>query len=94
MRSPIIFNEQACTGCNLCVEVCPMDVFTPQSDNRPPAVTYPEECRYCGACWVRCPQRAKGAIDVVPPPAIRVSILRGEPRVSETTYRASRRGSI
>ncbi len=78
MRSPIRFDEKACNGCNLCVEICPMDIMAPSTErHKPPSVVYPEECRYCGACWVRCPYQKQGAIKVVPPPAMRVSVLRG-----------------
>ncbi len=79
MHPPVVFNEQVCNGCNLCVEVCPMDIFAPNPEKKmPPIVVYGDECRFCGACWVRCPHSAKGAIKIVPPPAARVSILRGD----------------
>ena len=29
---------------------------------KPPTVAYPDECAYDGACWLRCPERDKGAI--------------------------------
>ncbi len=78
MYPPVVFNESVCTGCNFCVEVCPMDIFAPNpEDQKPPLVVYGEECRYCGACWVRCPKRDKNALRSVVPPAMRVSILRG-----------------
>ena len=85
MHPPVVFNGQVCNGCNFCLEVCPMDIFAPSPENQqPPLVVYPEECRYCGACWVRCPYRTKGAIKIVPPPAMRVSILRsGRPGPTE-----------
>jgi NAD-dependent dihydropyrimidine dehydrogenase PreA subunit len=43
---------------------------------KPPTVAYPDECAYDGACWLRCPERDKGAIKVVPPLPMRVSILK------------------
>jgi NAD-dependent dihydropyrimidine dehydrogenase PreA subunit len=76
---PVIFNEEACTGCNACVEVCLMEILEANPENgRPPLVKYPDECAYDGACWMQCPQQEKGAIKIVPPLAMRVSILRGE----------------
>ena len=36
---------------------------------KPPIVKYPDECAYDGACWMRCPQREKGANKVSPAPA-------------------------
>ena len=78
MHSPVLFNESGCDGCNICVDICPMDVFGPNPDNgKPPLVLYGDECRYCGACWMRCPHRKKQALTIVVPPAMRVSILRG-----------------
>ncbi len=78
MHPPVIFNEKTCIACNICVEVCPTDIFAPNPEScRPPLVVYPEECRYCGACWMRCPARKKNALTIVVPPAMRVSILRG-----------------
>jgi NAD-dependent dihydropyrimidine dehydrogenase PreA subunit len=78
MHPPVIFDELVCIGCNVCVEVCPMDIFAPNPEScQPPLVVYGDECRYCGACWARCPYRKKYAIKIVVPPAMRVSILRG-----------------
>ncbi len=77
MHPPVVFG-QACNGCNLCVEICPMDIFVASPEvHGAPIVMYPEECRYCGACWQRCPHRAKDALRIIVPPAMRISILRG-----------------
>ncbi|MDE3076743.1 MAG: ferredoxin family protein [Chloroflexota bacterium] len=78
MHPPVVFDGYVCNGCNKCVEVCPMDIFLPNpEEHSPPLVAYPDECRYCGACWQRCPHRKKNALRIVVPPAMRVSILRG-----------------
>jgi NAD-dependent dihydropyrimidine dehydrogenase PreA subunit len=45
---------------------------------KPPVVAYPDECAYDGACWIHCPLRDQGAIKIVPPLPMRVSILRGK----------------
>ena len=35
------FNPEICTGCNLCVEVCPTDVMMPSPEkNQQPIVLY------------------------------------------------------
>lgn len=79
MFRPIIFYPDVCDGCNICVQICPMDVFEPNPvKGSPPVVAYPDECYYDGACWEQCPKRDDGAIKVVPPLPMRVSILRGE----------------
>jgi NAD-dependent dihydropyrimidine dehydrogenase PreA subunit len=79
MHTPIIFDDRACNGCNLCVEICPMDVFAPNPQKgSTPIVVYGDECRYCGACWMRCPNDKEGALTIIVPPSMRVSILRGD----------------
>ncbi len=52
----IVFNEELCTGCNMCVEVCRTDVMVPNSEEgKPPIVLYPDECWFCGCCAADCP---------------------------------------
>jgi adenylylsulfate reductase subunit B len=78
VHDPVLIDEEICTGCNLCVDVCPMDIFEPCAGRGfVPTIGYPDECRYCGACWYRCPYRDKGCIRIVVPPAMRLSVLRG-----------------
>ena len=78
MFRPVIFNEDVCDGCNLCVEICLLDILVRNpEEGRPPVLQYPDECAYDGACWLRCPHRDEGAIKVVPPLPMKVSILRG-----------------
>jgi NAD-dependent dihydropyrimidine dehydrogenase PreA subunit len=73
-------NPAVCNGCNRCVKVCPMDVMAANSrKGRPPKVIYPDECWFCGCCVERCPLGAQGAIRVVIPLPMRVSVLQGEP---------------
>ena len=56
-NKPVIFYEEACTGCNLCIEACMMDVFLPNPEKgKPPIVAYPDECWYCGCCLMECPK--------------------------------------
>jgi NAD-dependent dihydropyrimidine dehydrogenase PreA subunit len=78
MFGPIVFNDKTCTGCNKCVEVCLMDIMQKNPEKgKPPKVIYPDECAYDGACWLQCPCRDKGAIKIVPPLPMKVSILKG-----------------
>jgi len=79
MFRPVIFNDRVCNGCNLCVEICPMDILEENpAKGSPPILKYPEECCYDGVCWGRCPLRNDGAIKLIPPLPMRVSILRGD----------------
>jgi NAD-dependent dihydropyrimidine dehydrogenase PreA subunit len=58
---PVIFNPEICTGCNQCMEVCPIDVYIPNPEKgQPPIVLHPDECWYCGCCVDEC--RRPGAI--------------------------------
>lgn len=64
----IYFNEDACTGCNTCVDVCMCDKLAPNPEKgKPPVELYPEECWFCGCCVTHCPQGEKGAIEFVTP---------------------------
>jgi adenylylsulfate reductase, subunit B len=47
-----------CIGCKKCYDLCPEDVFTLGEETGLPVVSYPEECWFCGICWMECPKRA------------------------------------
>ncbi len=79
MFRPIVFNEEVCNGCNVCVDVCPMDILSPNPEKgKPPIVAFPDECWYEGACWIHCPQHEKGAVTILTPLPMRVSVLKGK----------------
>ena len=66
------FDAGRCTGCNLCVDVCPTDVMMPNPQKGgQPLVLYAEECWYCGGCVEECPN---GAISMVHPINQRLSV--------------------
>ena len=46
-----------CTGCGICVEVCPMDVLREGGDGLP-HILYAGDCQSCYLCELRCPSRA------------------------------------
>ncbi len=53
---PIWIDEEKCTGCHRCVEACQTDILLPvNGKGKAPAVVYPGECWYCGACVMECP---------------------------------------
>lgn len=49
----LIVDQDACTGCLTCVEVCPRDVMFEQKDS-----DVPEKCILCGECARVCPRDA------------------------------------
>ena len=64
----VIINPDVCSGCNSCVEVCPMDIFAPNSvKGGPPYMLHYEECVRCGCCVLHCPLADEGAIRANPP---------------------------
>ncbi len=72
----VAINPDVCSGCNHCVDICPMDVLAANPSNEgPPLVLYPEECWFCGCCVDRCPLKKKGAIRLIIPLPMRVSVL-------------------
>lgn len=52
--------EQNCSGCGMCIEVCPHDCI---SDDMVPVQIDGECCVDCGVCEQECP------LDAVSPPA-------------------------
>jgi formate hydrogenlyase subunit 6/NADH:ubiquinone oxidoreductase subunit I len=45
-----------CTGCRLCVELCPTQALD-QVDGKA-ALVYPQRCTYCTICEDICPENA------------------------------------
>ena len=55
LNMPPIINSEKCTTCDICVNICPHDVFYGSSKGEIPVITYPEECFHCNACVIDCP---------------------------------------
>ena len=71
-------DEEICSGCKKCIEVCPMDVFAPNPEkDGSPIVLYPDECQFCGECVEDCPLADKGAIQLNIPLPMGLSVWRG-----------------
>jgi len=51
-------DEQACGGCEICIDACPTHVFAFDGVKRLPEVRKPAECFGCLACAERCPANA------------------------------------
>ncbi len=76
----IYFDEKACDGCGMCVEVCMCDAFEKNPEKgKPPILKYPDECWFCGSCITHCPNKEEGAIKLVTPFMMRGSFKRTKP---------------
>ncbi|WP_235848937.1 MULTISPECIES: 4Fe-4S dicluster domain-containing protein [Bacillaceae] len=56
----VVFNEDYCKGCNLCVAFCPQAIIhlanrLNQKGYRPAEVIEQEKCTSCAACARMCP---------------------------------------
>jgi len=57
----VIFNEDRCKGCKLCVDVCPKKIVFMRNDVinvkgfHPAGVTEMEKCIGCAFCATTCP---------------------------------------
>ncbi len=52
----LALDEDKCTGCGMCVTVCPRDVLS--MNNGRAAVRDRDACMECGACAMNCPAEA------------------------------------
>ncbi|HRQ45084.1 MAG: NADH-plastoquinone oxidoreductase subunit [Candidatus Aerophobetes bacterium ADurb.Bin490] len=64
------YNQNKCTGCEMCVKVCPRNVFV--MEGKKAKVADHGACIECGACMVNC---AYGAINVETGPGCAAAIL-------------------
>ena len=55
---PPVINQELCTGCGTCADICPMNVFEHDSPRTAPRIVYGEECWHCNACVLDCPKKA------------------------------------
>jgi NAD-dependent dihydropyrimidine dehydrogenase PreA subunit len=49
-----LVSESACIGCDICVRICPTDVFDAVPDAAP-IIARKEDCHTCMACELHCP---------------------------------------
>jgi NAD-dependent dihydropyrimidine dehydrogenase PreA subunit len=60
---PPVIDQDSCTSCGTCVDVCSEDVFfRTKEEGKPldeqPMVTHPEFCYHCYLCVKECPSEA------------------------------------
>ncbi len=56
---PPVIDYSKCVGCGICVDICPMQIFTCTSDtDKHPVITFPKECWHCNSCVDDCPNDA------------------------------------
>lgn len=51
-------DENACTGCEVCVESCPMDVLRMDEVKGKAYPAFLEDCQICFLCQMDCPREA------------------------------------
>lgn len=49
-----LVSQSRCTGCNICVAVCPVNVFDAVPD-APPVIARQSACQTCFMCELYCP---------------------------------------
>jgi len=59
----INIDRETCKGCKSCMNACFMDVIRWDDENKKQDVDYTEDCVWCLACEVACPE---DCIDVIP----------------------------
>ena len=48
-------DRELCTGCQICLQICPRNVLDIQTDVHKAVLMRPKDCVRCGACIVQCP---------------------------------------
>jgi len=54
----MIITEEACRGCELCVDICPTNVIEFAADKKVAVVKQVEDCIACLSCAYICPSGA------------------------------------
>ncbi len=62
MEPRVVFNEDVCKGCGLCVSVCPKNIisladYLNGKGYRPATVLEQDKCISCQSCAIICPDQ-------------------------------------
>ena len=63
-----IVSAERCTACNICVRVCPTNVFDMVNDE-PPRIARQDDCQTCFMCELYCPEDALFVAPIADAPA-------------------------
>ena len=64
----IKIDYSSCTGCKACMNACFVDVIRWNDETEQPVVAYPEDCVWCLACEMACPEQCIEVIPNIPAP--------------------------
>ena len=76
----VTIDERVCTGCAVCVEVCPTDVLRLELSTRKAFVAYPEDCQACFLCVIDCAFAGAVTVSVHLSAETRQALERGQHR--------------
>ncbi len=51
-------DRNRCIGCDVCVDVCPLDVIRLDGETKKAYIKYLRDCQSCFLCEVECPEDA------------------------------------
>ena len=51
-------DQEACSGCGICREDCPVDVIQMDKELNKAYIAYPNDCMVCYLCQEMCPEDA------------------------------------
>ena len=62
-KGKIVIDRELCKGCRYCIEACPKDSITPDTQFNsmgyyPVVFSFPEKCTGCAMCAQMCPEIA------------------------------------
>ena len=77
---PPVITKEKCSGCGICADVCPLDVFSKEKQDKVPLVGHGEECWHCNSCVLDCPTGAVSLRIPLPQMMLYVDAIKEEER--------------